>query len=199
MSGKKAGNKWAKCVHREEILNINNRIRNIKFFFLLPLGLFLLAAVGLLAQTGSPTPLVRIGSKTFTESVILGEMAAHLVHQAGARPEHRQGLGGTRVLWDALRSGAIDLYPEYTGTLIHGILARENLDGDEARRRVLAAHGLKMTAALGFNNNYAIGMTRETCQKFGISWISDLRRYPAGNPRLRRGPGSAAPGQTPAH
>ncbi len=82
--------------------------------------------------------MVRIGSKTFTESVILGEMAAGLVQQAGAQPEHRQGLGGTRILWDALRGGAIDLYPEYTGTLRKEILARQKIDNDADLRQVLA-------------------------------------------------------------
>ncbi len=153
-------------------------LRLIKIIFLLSLCLCLLAAPCLWAQPGSPEPVARIGSKTFTESVILGEMAAHLVQPAGARPEHRQGLGGTRLLWDALLNGAIDLYPEYTGTLTQEILAREKIDGDKALRRVLAAHGLKMTASLGFNNNYAIGMRREACQKFGLSRISDLRRFP---------------------
>ena len=85
--------------------------------------------------------MVRIGSKTFTESVILADMAAALVQQAGARPEHRLGLGGTRILWDALQSGAIDLYPEYTGTLTREILSRQNIDNDTALRRVLAAYG----------------------------------------------------------
>jgi osmoprotectant transport system permease protein len=87
-------------------------------------------------------------------------------------------LGGTRILWDALQSGAIDLYPEYTGTITREILSRQNIDNDTALRCVLAAYGVKMTNSLGFNNNYAIGMRRETCQEMGISRISDLRRFP---------------------
>jgi osmoprotectant transport system permease protein len=149
----------------------------LKIFFLLSVCLGLLAAPDLGAQPAPQLPVVRIGSKTFTESVILGEMAAGLVPQAGAKPEHRRGLGGTRVLWDALRSGAIDLYPEYTGTLTQEVLAHRKIDNDEALYQALAAYGLKMIP-LGFNNNYAIGMRREACQKSGISRISDLRRYP---------------------
>ena len=100
----------------------------LKIFLLLSFCLHLLLAPGLGAQPAQQGPVVRIGSKTFTESVILGEMAAGLVQQAGARPEHRQGLGGTRILWDALLSGAIDLYPEYTGTLTHEILTHRKID-----------------------------------------------------------------------
>jgi osmoprotectant transport system permease protein len=145
---------------------------------LLLLCLFLFPALCLKSYPDSLPPVVRIGSKAFTESVILADMAAGLATQAGARPELLPGLGGTRILWDALRSGAIDLYPEYTGTLTREILANENIADDPTLRRVLADFGLKMTNSLGFNNNYAIGLRRETCQKIGLTKISDLRRFP---------------------
>jgi osmoprotectant transport system substrate-binding protein/osmoprotectant transport system permease protein len=126
----------------------------------------------------NPLPLVRLGSKTFTESIILADMAADLVRQTGARVEHRPALGGTRILWDALVSGAIDLYPEYTGTITKEILADQGIASDTALRRVLADYGLKMTGPLGFHNNYAIGLRRETCRTLGLARISDLRRFP---------------------
>ena len=148
----------------------------LKIIFLLCLCLF--SASWAQSVQDSPPSVVRIGSKAFTESVILAEMAAGLTTQAGARPELRPGLGGTRILWDALRSGAIDLYPEYTGTLTREILAGRDIPDDAALRRVLAAYGLKMTNSLGFNNNYAIGMRRETCRTMGLAKISDLRRFP---------------------
>jgi osmoprotectant transport system permease protein len=62
-------------------------------------------------------PEVRVGSKVFTESVILAEMAVQLVRDAGVEAQHRTGLGGTQVLWNALLAGEIDAYPEYTGTM----------------------------------------------------------------------------------
>ncbi len=68
---------------------------------------------------------VRIGSKAFTESVILAEMARHLAENEGCTAEHIAGLGGTRLLWEALLAGQIDAYPEYTGTMIQEILAGE--------------------------------------------------------------------------
>ena len=74
---------------------------------------------------GAEAPVtITVGSKSFTESVILGEMLRHLVRQAGIEANHRRQLGGTRVLWNALLSGEIDAYPEYTGTLMQETLVK---------------------------------------------------------------------------
>ncbi|MGZ6193380.1 MAG: ABC transporter permease/substrate-binding protein [Syntrophales bacterium] len=124
------------------------------------------------------SPEVRIGSKTFTESVILGDVATLLVRSAGAVPVHRQGLGGTRLLWNALVRGDIDIYPEYTGTLSEEILARKGIGGDTAIRKALAGYGIRMTASLGFNNNYALGMKKELSKKLNIFRVSHLRTHP---------------------
>ncbi len=121
---------------------------------------------------------VAIGSKKFTESVILGELATGLVKQAGYRTLHRKELGGTRVLWNALIKGEIDVYPEYTGTITEEIFARMDARGEAAIREALSRSGVGMTRSLGFNDNYAIGMRKETCRKFGIRTVSDLRNRP---------------------
>jgi osmoprotectant transport system permease protein len=134
------------------------------------------ANAGLPAYSSSPE--VAIGSKTFIESVILGEMVVQIARNAGARPVHRQGLGGTRVLWDALLKGDIDIYPEYTGTISEEIFAGKGIQGDEAIRAALTGYGIRMTPSLGFRDNYALGMKKETCRKLGIYRISDLRNYP---------------------
>src|SRR5204862_8257880 len=94
----------------------------------------------------------------FTESVILGEMVAQLGSHAGASVERRHQLGGTQLLWKALLTGAIDIYPEYTGTISQEILAGQGAHGEEGMRRALAARGIRMSRSLGFNNTYAIGM-----------------------------------------
>ncbi|HEU4385235.1 MAG TPA: glycine betaine ABC transporter substrate-binding protein [Anaeromyxobacteraceae bacterium] len=118
-----------------------------------------------------------VGSKKFTESVILGEMAAQLARAGGARAEHRRELGGTRILWEAVLRGDLDVYPEYTGTLRREILAGEPAEG-EALGRALAARGLSMSAGLGFENTYAVGMRRDRAQALGIRSLSDLSRHP---------------------
>ena len=121
---------------------------------------------------------VHIGSKKFTESVILGEMMAHLARSAGADPKHRRELGGTRVLWNALRQGEIDAYPEYIGTITREILADRGLKNEAEIRQALAEHGILMSRSLGFNNSYAIGMRAELADSLHIVTISDLRHYP---------------------
>ena len=78
----------------------------------------------------APDGAIRVGSKSFTESYILAEVMAQLVEQVGeARVERRVGLGGTGVTYRALESGAIDLYPEYTGTLSRVILKAPTVRG----------------------------------------------------------------------
>ncbi|GMR21581.1 MAG: glycine betaine ABC transporter substrate-binding protein [Gammaproteobacteria bacterium] len=125
-----------------------------------------------------PPVQITVGSKNFTESVILGEMLHHLVQAAGIEVNHRQQLGGTRVLWNALLSGEIDVYPEYTGTLMQEILVNENLKTEEQLKQALAAHGLRMGHPLGFNNTYAIGMQDELAEQLKLRTISDLRSQP---------------------
>jgi osmoprotectant transport system permease protein len=127
----------------------------------------------------SPPPKVTVGSKKFTESVILGEMATQLARSTGAEPVvHRRELNGTQVLWEALLSGAIDVYPEYTGTISEEILAGHGLQDEESMRQALSERGVRMSRPLGFNDTYAIGMKEERAAQLGIRKISDLRDHP---------------------
>ncbi len=137
----------------------------------------LLLAVLVFASTAALGQDIRIGSKKFTESVILGEMLVQLATGAGAQAHHRRELGGTRVLWEALKRGDIDAYVEYTGTLSQEILAGRGLAGEDAIRGALAPLGIVMGAPLGFNNTYAIGMPPQHADRLGISRISDLRGH----------------------
>lgn len=141
----------------------------------------LLAMAPLLAgpATAHAAPLeVTIGSKAFTESVILGDILARLVESAGARPVHKQALGGTRLVWDALVKGNIDIYTEYTGTISEEILAQKGIRGEDAIRKALDRHGVRMTGSLGFNDNYALGMKEDQAKRLGITTISGLRTHP---------------------
>lgn len=126
------------------------------------------------AETGEVT----IGSKKFTEAVVLGEILAHLVRDAGVAATHRRELGGTRVLWNALLSGEIDAYVDYTGTLSQEILAGSILREESAIRAELSRRGIDMSGSLGFNNTYAIGMRESVAAALGISTISQLRQHP---------------------
>ena len=121
---------------------------------------------------------VRVGSKKFTESVILGELVTGLIEDAGIQARHDRELGGTRFLWSGLVHGEVDVYPDYTGTIRQEIFSGKNLDGAAAIRRELSKHGIRMTEPLGFNNTYALGMKSEQARRLGIEKISDLRRHP---------------------
>ncbi len=128
---------------------------------------------------GAEAPVtITVGSKSFTESVILGEMLGHLAQQANIEANHRRQLGGTRVLWNALLSGEIDAYPEYTGTLMQETLVKENLQTEAQLKQALAIRGLRMTRPLGFNNTYAIGMKDELAGQLKLRTISDLQKQP---------------------
>jgi osmoprotectant transport system permease protein len=121
---------------------------------------------------------VVIGSKKFTESYVLGEIAKRTLTDAGIPVEHRQGMGGTIILWEALRGGQIDAYPEYTGTIATEILKSDSGVSLDQIRDSLEKLGVGMTAPLGFNNTYALVMRRSEAQRLGIRTISDLQRYP---------------------
>ena len=142
-----------------------------------PIALLLLACIAVSGPASAGEP-VAVGSKKFTESVILGELASHGIRQSGRATVHREQMGGTRVLWSALRRGDIDLYPEYTGTLRQEIFADHALPTRQALRAALAELGLAMTAPLGFNNTYAIGMRSVPAERLGIRAISDLAAHP---------------------
>nr|WP_153867048.1 MULTISPECIES: glycine betaine ABC transporter substrate-binding protein [Myxococcaceae] len=135
--------------------------------------------LALLACSHAQAPTFRVGSKKFTESVLLGELAAQVAASAGARVEHRRELGGTRVLWEALLRGELDAYPEYTGTLRQELFAGQQLPDDAALAGALGKVGVRMSRPLGFNNTYALGMRESEAERLGIRRISDLRRHPA--------------------
>jgi osmoprotectant transport system permease protein len=142
---------------------------------------FATVALGFLLLHGSAAAadgVIRVGSKSFTESYILAEIAAQVIEQTGeARVERRLGLGGTGITHRAIVSGAIDLYPEYTGTLSHIILKEPALGTAEAIRARLAASGLTISEPLGFNNTYALAVRADTAERLGLGSIGDLARH----------------------
>ena len=121
---------------------------------------------------------VVVGSKKFTESYVLGEIAKRSLSDAGISAEHRQGMGGTIILWEALRSGQIDIYPEYTGTITQEILKRTDQLTFEQIASELGKAGIGMTEPLGFNNTYALVMLRSRAEKLGLRTITDLKNHP---------------------
>jgi osmoprotectant transport system permease protein len=126
---------------------------------------------------------VVVGSKVFTESVVLGEIVVARLEADGHRAEHRRALGGTRVVWNALLRGDVDVYVEYTGTIVQELLAGEEDVRADTLDSVLAKHGIAIAAPLGFNNTYVLGVRADTAGDLGLGKLSDLR----GHPELRYG------------
>ena len=126
--------------------------------------------------TVSADPII-IGSKKFTESYVLAEIAKRSLENAGIKADQRQGMGGTIILWEALRGGGIDVYPEYTGTIAEEVLKQPGGSTTQIRN-ALSAQGIGMTDDLGFNNTYALVMRRDHANQLAIRTISDLRAHP---------------------
>jgi osmoprotectant transport system permease protein len=136
----------------------------------------LLLLVAAFAPSPGETAALRVTSKKFTESVILGEMFRILAEDSGSATQHVRELGGTRLVFEALRNGDVDVYAEYTGTLVNEIFADRDLRSLAELRDALAEVGIRMSAPLGFNNTYALGMLSQTANEHGIRTISDLSR-----------------------
>ncbi len=143
--------------------------------FVLP---WLLAAT-VAAPAGAADGSVTVGSKRFTESYILGEIVRQTLVAADTPATHQQGLGNTGILEQALASGAVDVYPEYTGTIVRELLKREGNPSLDELNALLAPRGLKAAVPLGFNNTYALAMLETQAARLGIASISDLAQHPA--------------------
>ena len=143
-----------------------------------PLVLFLLLVYPFCLGAQSKHVL-RVGAKHFNEGYILSEMIAILLEDAGFEVERKFNLGGTAVTFEALRNGAVDIYPEYSGTITHEILkVNENLTLREISALLKTRFDLEISAPYGFNNAYALVMDREEASNLGIQRISDLKKYP---------------------
>ena len=130
------------------------------------------------AARAQDAPEVTVGSKVFTEGVVLGEIATQTARAVGADATHRREIGGTRVVWEALLRGDVDAYAEYTGTLAQEIFADEDVSTPGQLAAALAREGVRMTPPLGFNNTYAVGMEEARAEALGIRTLSDLGTHP---------------------
>jgi len=136
-----------------------------------------------LAACSSSKPTIIVGSKNFTEQVILGEIiAAQIERRLHIEVDRRLNLGGTLLAHEALKSGSIDLYPEYTGTALTQIL---QLPIEKDPKQVLekvqhgyrAAH-VQWLAPLGFNDTFAMVMLAKTAQENHVRTLSDAATHP---------------------
>jgi len=148
--------------------------------------------IGLFGYTGytfaigwaDPQPkLVTIGAKTFTEQYILSELLGlQIARETGLPTRTLQSLGST-VAFDSLVSGDVDVYVDYSGTIWATIMQRQSLPEErgelltEVREYLAREHGVTLVASLGFENTYALGMTRERARTLGVETIGELAAH----------------------
>jgi osmoprotectant transport system permease protein len=148
----------------------------------LPISLRIAVAVVVacgLGATATAAPTLNVGSKRFTESYILGEIIKQSAQGAGeTTAAHSQGLGNTAIVLNALTTGSIDVYPEYTGTIAREILKLDQVPPLSELNARLAAMGLAVAVPLGFNNTYALAMRGDDARAKSIARLSDLKAHP---------------------
>ncbi|WP_437875858.1 glycine betaine ABC transporter substrate-binding protein [Sorangium sp. So ce513] len=143
--------------------------------------LYAITAAGIARDAlGGGGRTIAVGSKTFTEQYILSRvLAGKIERDTGLPTEAVESLGST-VAFDALRTGQIDAYVDYSGTLWATVMKRSDLPADrgevlrEVRRYLIEEHGIVVAAALGFENTYALALRRERAEQIGARTISDL-------------------------
>lgn len=144
------------------------------------LAAVVLACCTLLALPARAEPIV-VGSKAFTESRVLAEIMVQLIEaRTGLEVEHREGLGGTQIVFAALQSGEIDIYPEYTGTGWTVMLARQDTPSSslqaflDVQRAFAERYRLAWLSPFGFSNSYALAISGDKAKTLKIARISDL-------------------------
>ncbi|MBW3541816.1 MAG: ABC transporter permease subunit [Planctomycetes bacterium] len=137
-------------------------------------------------RSAAQTRPLRIGSKTFTEQYILAELVAARLEEAGFETQRVESLGSS-VIFDALVSGEIDCYVDYTGTIWANYMHRKGTAprwsvSDQVAGWLALEHGVRCLGSLGFENAYGLAVRREQARELGLTTIGDLARHA---PKLR--------------
>jgi glycine betaine/choline ABC-type transport system substrate-binding protein len=143
---------------------------------------FILIALIGIASCGGGEKKVIVGSKEFTEQVILREMMAALIEGNSDIKAEQKFLGGTLICFNSLKNGEIDLYAEYTGTALTAIMKHDAMTDpqkvyDTVKDTFEQEYNLIWLKPLGFNNTYTLTMRRDQAQKLGVQKISQLEPY----------------------
>ncbi len=153
----------------------------VAFVGVLGIGLYAFVGFGLMHErmVGGQEP-IRIGTKSFTEQHVLGELLALRIAETSSIPVTILPSLGSTVAFDALRDGSLDLYVEYSGTIWATILQRDRLPDNrtevlaQVRSRLRREYEVEVLASLGFENTYVLGMRDEQARDLGVRTIGDL-------------------------
>ncbi|MFB5677660.1 glycine betaine ABC transporter substrate-binding protein [Paenibacillus terreus] len=165
---------------------MNTKIRTLLTMILASL-LLLLAACGGSSAAGDNTAsggTITIGSKNFTENILLAHMIADLIEdKTDLSVVRKVNLGGSNVAWGALKNNEIQLYPDYTGTIVANYYQQETGTSEETltkTKELVEKDGLEFLAPFGFNNTYTLAVTKETAEKYHLKTFSDLAKVSQG-------------------
>jgi osmoprotectant transport system permease protein len=178
LAGRRAGQRGARSRIRRGMTSLWWIAGAIAAAAAVVMALMLSGTIGLTPGT----PRIIVGSKNFTEQLVLGELIAQTIErETELQVERKLNLGGTLICERALASGAIDVYVEYSGTALTALfkqpVAFDRKQVLETVRQRYAATGRTMLSPLGFNNTFAILVRRETAQRTGVKSISDAARF----------------------
>lgn len=134
-------------------------------------------------SSGGNEKLITIGSKNFTDNIVLAHLMADIIEEkTDIRVERKVNLGGSNIAWEALKSDEIQLYPDYTGTIVANYYQHETGTSEETRElavELVIEDGLVLTESLGPNNTYTLAVTKETAEKYDLKTFSDLAEIAA--------------------
>ncbi len=141
-------------------------------------GVLMLILVGCSSSVAKSGESITVGSKNFTENIIIAHMMADLVEaHTDLTVDRKVNLGGSNVAWTALENNDIQMYPDYTGTIVANYYQEATGTSEETMAKTLeltAEDNLKALGSLGFNNTYTLAVTKETAQKYNLKTYSDL-------------------------
>jgi len=123
---------------------------------------------------------IAVGSKNFTENILLAHMMAILIEEnTDLQVDRKVNLGGSNVAWQALLNNDIQLYPDYTGTIVANYYQEGTGDAEETLRKaqeLVKRDNLKFLEPWGFNNTYTLAVKRELAEELGLNTYSDLAK-----------------------
>lgn len=157
-----------------------------KKFTIIATSLAAIICIGLIVVpkfAGKNDRKITVASKNYTEQLILGNVLSELIkNNTDIEVEEKFNLGGSQVTFNAITSGAVDLYAEYLGTGYVNIL---NINDNNSNREEVyntvkdgfkSDYNLELLNPLGFNNTYAMAVTQETAKKYNLKTVSDLAK-----------------------
>ncbi len=146
------------------------------------LVIIMLFVNGVFTNKGNEGDTIVVASKNYNEQLILGNMMATLIEEkTDLNVERKMNLGGSQVVFQAIKSGDVDIYAEYSGTALVNIMQREPIDDKEEVYKIISdyfheEYGVKWLKPLGFNNTYVVAVRQDTAEKYGLETISDIAK-----------------------